>query len=76
MAGAVDMSGLMLEPGMEERDSHVGGEEGQLRGFARLRALAQCSALNWAVCAPPRGHLEMFGDIFSCQYWGRGYHGV
>lgn len=39
MAGVVDMSGRMTEPGMEEQDSHLGREEGQLRGFAQLRAL-------------------------------------
>lgn len=79
LAGAVDMSGRMSEPGMEEQDSHLGGRKDSSEDLLSSGPWAQCSALNGADCASPRGHLEMFGDIFGCQCWRwvwGVYHGV
>lgn len=55
MAGMVAMSGLMTELGMEERDSHLGREEGQLRGFAQLRALGPVFSFQLGRLYLPQG---------------------
>lgn len=74
LAGAVDMSGRMSEPGMEDRTVTWAGKKDSSGDLLSSGPWGQCSALNWADCASPGGHLEMFGDIFGCQYgrWGGG----